>query len=146
MAESGEFSKVEIHASNEELHRKKFPCLSERSIMKRVFKRQFLIDSSCERYEGQFVTASFLSQRSTVVDLVRSVPLSTKPQPPSPTRKQIYNLCEAQIWELQYHASLLIFSIWTYDHLFFVTTVAPLCVAEHLTFKNPSEFSQKIPP
>lgn len=59
-----------------------------------------------------------LSHRSTGVDLVHSVPLSTKPQPPSLTLKQIYNLCEAQICELtsfklQDYVSLLIFSVWT---------------------------------
>lgn len=62
-----------------------------------------------------------LSQRSTGVDLVHSVPLSTKLQPPSLTLKQIYNLCEAQICELtsfklQDYVSLLIFSVWTHNY------------------------------
>lgn len=84
-----------------------------------------------------------LSQRSTGVDLVHSVPLSTKLQPPSLTLKQIYNLCEAQICELtsfklQDYVSLLIFSVWTHNY-FCPHARIPVYVTECLTFKkNPN--------
>lgn len=33
-----------------------------KNLRKGIFKHQFLTDHSCERYEGQFVTASFIAK------------------------------------------------------------------------------------
>lgn len=83
-----------------------------------------------------------LSQRSTGVDLVHSVPLSTKLQPPSLTLKQIYNLCEAQICELtsfKLQDVCVAFNLFRLDPQLLLPTRVPVYVTECLTFKkNPN--------